>query len=139
MLDKGQILDSDAYIEKCLRPLVDDLWKERPKTGCHVLKQCSTSQQSNCFKLPKRAADRSDAPPTLFTQDLAPCDYWLFGLIKRGLTDQKDDNTLFKSVFFVQNSISEKEYKKTFSKLVKRYKLCIKKKGEYFEHSNEKI
>ena len=76
-------------------------------------------------------------PP--YSPDLAPCDYWLFGLIKRGLIDQKDDNTLFKSVFFVQNSISEKEYKKTFSKLVKRYKLCIKKKGEYFEHSNEKI
>ena len=68
-------------------------------------------------------------PP--YSLDLAPCDYWLFGLIKRGLTDQKDDNILFKSVFFVQIFISEKEYKKTNSKLVGRYKLCIKKKGEY--------
>ena len=76
-------------------------------------------------------------PPYL--SDFAPCDYWLFGLIKGGLTDQKDDNTLSKPVFFVQNSISEIEYKKPFSKLVKGYKLCIKKKGEYFEHSNEKI
>jgi len=139
-LDKGETLDSDAYIEKCLRPLVDGLWKERPKTGCHGLKLLHDNARPHNSRavlnyLREQQIGLMPHPP--YSPDLAPCDYWLFDLLKRGLTDQKDDDTLFKSVFSVLNSIPEKEYKKTFSKLVERYKLCIKNKGEYFEHSNE--
>ncbi len=71
-------------------------------------------------------------PP--YSPDLAPCDFWLNDYIKRHLQDQPDENSLFKAVTEVLNSIPEEEYRKTFKKLLKRYQLCIKNKGDYFEH-----
>ena len=55
-------------------------------------------------------------PP--YSPDLFPCDYWL------------NDYIISKIVFI----IPEKEYKKTFEKLIERMKLCIKNGGNYFEH-----
>ena len=71
-------------------------------------------------------------PP--YSPDLAPCDFWLNSYIKSHLEDHSDEDSLFDAVTEVLNCIPEEEYKKTFMKLVERWQVCIKNKGDYFEH-----
>lgn len=71
-------------------------------------------------------------PP--YSPDLSPCDYWLNDYIKRNLTDQTNEKSLHTAVSKIVFNIPEKEYKKTFEKLIERMKLCIKNDGNYVEH-----
>ena len=48
-----------------------------------------------------------------------------------------DEKSLLKAVTKIVNEIPKEEYRKTFEKLIDRMELCIKNKGEYFEHSME--
>ena len=66
--------------------------------------------------------------------DLAPCDFWLNDYIKLNLADQEDEKSLFNAVTKVLESIPEKEYRKTFEKLLERMQMCIDNHGDYFEH-----
>ena len=71
-------------------------------------------------------------PP--YSPDLAPCDYWLNHYIKQRLTDQVDEKALARAVSMVVKNIPEKEFRKTFDKLLERMELCISNRGDYFEH-----
>ena len=69
-----------------------------------------------------------------YSPDLAPCDFWLFDYIKQRLTDSPDAESLKSQITRILLEIDKKEYKKTFEKWVERMRLCVKYKGEYFEH-----
>ena len=71
-------------------------------------------------------------PP--YSPDLALADFWLFNFIKKNLDDHPNAESLNKQIVEIVNSILIVEYKKTFEKWLERMKLCIKYKGEYFEH-----
>ena len=71
-------------------------------------------------------------PP--YSPDLAPSDFWLFDYIKRNLGTQPDAESLFNEITDIVNSIPKNKYKKTFEKWKERMELCIKYKGDYFEH-----
>ncbi len=71
-------------------------------------------------------------PP--YSPDLAPCDFWLNDYIKSNLTDQPNEESLVQEVHKVMKNIPEKEFKKTFDKLLERMQLCIDNNGGYFEH-----
>ena len=71
-------------------------------------------------------------PPN--SPDLAPCDFWLFDLIKQNLDDQDDSDSLYESVTKFMKSLKKEEYKKTFDKWTERMELCISSQGDYFEH-----
>ena len=71
-------------------------------------------------------------PP--FSPDLAPCDFWLNDYNKSNLTDQPNEESLAQEVYKVMKNISEKEFKKTFDRLLERMQLCIDNNGGYFEH-----
>jgi hypothetical protein len=43
---------------------------------------------------------------------LAPCDFWLFDLIKRNLDDQDDSESLYEAVIKFMMSLKKEEYKK---------------------------
>jgi len=73
-------------------------------------------------------------PHSPYSPDLFPYVFWLFDYIKRNLRDQEDKDSLFKAVSKIIENIPEKEYKKTFDKLLERMQLCIDNKGKYFEH-----
>ena len=55
-------------------------------------------------------------PQPLYSLDLAPCDFWLFDLIKENLADQSDSESLHRAVTKVMTSINRDDYKKTFDK-----------------------
>ena len=45
--------------------------------------------------------------------NLAPCDFWLFDLIKQNLSDQDSSKSLHRAITKVIHSIDKKDYKKT--------------------------
>jgi hypothetical protein len=53
----------------------------------------------------------------LNSPDLSPCDFWLFNLIKRNLSDQDDFQSLHEAVNKFMNSLKKEEYKKSFDKM----------------------
>jgi hypothetical protein len=69
-----------------------------------------------------------------YSPDLALHDAWLNSYIKHHLLDQTDQKVFFNSASETLNSIPEKEYKKTFDKLLERMQRCIDNQGDYFEH-----
>jgi len=71
-------------------------------------------------------------PP--ISPDLAPCDFWLFDLIKENLADQNDSESLSSAVTKFMYSLNKEEYKKTFDKWIQRMQLCVDNEGDYFEH-----
>ena len=75
-------------------------------------------------------------PP--YSPDLAPCDFWLFDLIKRNLSDATDVKDLNRQITAILQNIPKEEYLKTFNKWLERMQLCIDNQGDYFEHLNNK-
>jgi histone-lysine N-methyltransferase SETMAR len=136
-LDRGQKLDRSYYIDNCLKPVVKEIRKQRPKTGTKNIKLLHDNARPHDNKevldyLKEQGLQLMPHPP--YSPDLAPCDFWLNDYIKRHLPDQTDEESLFKSVTETLNSIPEKEYKKTFDKLLERMQMCIDNHGDYFEH-----
>jgi hypothetical protein len=50
------------------------------------------------------------------------------------LTDQANEESLAQEVYKIVKNIPEKEFKKTFDKLLERMELCINNRGDFFEH-----
>ncbi len=136
-LAKEGSLDRFYYIDNCLKLAVEELRRQRPKSGAKSLEllhdnagphnnpEVSTYIKEQGLQL---------MPHPAYSPDLAPCDFWLNDYIKRNLTYQKDEASLFNAVAKVLNSIPEIEYRKTFEKLLERMQRCIDNDGDYFEH-----
>ena len=45
---------------------------------------------------------------------LAPCDFWLFDLIKQNLSDDDSSQSLRRAITKIIHSIDKKDYKKNF-------------------------
>jgi len=73
-------------------------------------------------------------PYPLNSLDLAPCDFWLFDLIKQNLNDENDTESLHDIVTKFMYSLNKEEYRKIFDKGVQRMQLCVDKQVDYFEH-----
>lgn len=136
-LDKDQTLDRYYYIDSCLKLVVKELWNQRPKIGAKGIKLLHDNAKPHdnpevLAYLKDEGLQLMPHPP--YSPDLAPCDFWLNDYIKRNLPDQKDEKSLFKAVTKVLENIPEKEYRKTFEKLLERMQMCIDNDGDYFEH-----
>lgn len=133
----GQKIDGNYYINNCLAPSIEEIKKERPISGVKGIKllhdnaKPHVAAETKTF-LKEQGINVMPHPP--YSPDLSPCDFWLFDYIKKNLPDQTSKDNLFKEVSKVVVNIPEKEYKKTFKKLLERMQLCIENKGEYFEH-----
>ena len=73
-----------------------------------------------------------DHPP--YSPDLAPSDFWLFDYVKQRLDDHTSAESLVKQITKIVNDIAKEEWQKRFYKWIERMELCIKNKGDYFEH-----
>lgn len=136
-VDSGQTIDGKYYIDNCLKPTIEELKKQRPISGVKGIKLLHDNAKPHVAIEVKnflREEDVSVMPHPPYSPDLAPCDFWLFDYIKRNLPDQPNKNSLFKAVSNIVENIPEKEFKKTFDRLLERMQLCIENKGEYFEH-----
>lgn len=134
---KGVKMDRFYYRDNCLKRLVKEIKKQRPNTGTRGIKLLHDNARPHDNKevedyLRQEHVQLMPHPP--YSPDLAPSDYWLNDYLKRNLKDQNNANSLHNSVANLVFSIPENEYKKTFDRLIDRMTLCIKNKGDYFEH-----
>ena len=137
-MPKKTTIAAQQYLDEVMIPLIDTLEAERPKAGLqrmflhhdnarsHVAKKVTEYLKSTAIRL---------MPHPPYSPDLAPCDFWLFGLIKPKLGTHEDGASLERELTRILLNIPKSEYKKTFDKWVERMKLCIEHGGDYFEHS----
>lgn len=136
-IERGQTMDHHYYINNCLEPLVDEIKCHRPSCGtCGIIIHHDNGRphvhKDVISYLVLEGMKIMPHPPN--SPDLAPCDFWLFDLIKENLADQKDSESLRSAVNEFMYSLSKEEYKKTFDKWLQRMQLCVDNEGDYFEH-----
>ncbi|CAF1523449.1 unnamed protein product [Didymodactylos carnosus] len=118
-IERGQTVGHHYYINQCLRPLIDEIKRQRPSHGTrgikihydsgrpHVHKDVTDYPESEGFTIIQHPAN---------SPDLSPCDFWLFDLIKENLNDQDDSQALHGAVIDFMHTLNRDEYKKTFAK-----------------------
>ena len=70
-------------------------------------------------------------PKPSYSQDLAPCDFWLFPKLRgcRYETIEEMNETMTKVI----NTLTQDDFHGAFQKLLERYNKCIAAGGYYFE------
>ena len=83
-VERGQTIDHDYYINNCLRPLVDEIKRQRPSYGTSRIKIHHDNGRPHIHEdvskyLESERLTIIPHPPN--SPDLSPCDIWLFNLI----------------------------------------------------------
>lgn len=135
--DIGNTIDQHSYVDDCLKPLVKFINGQRNICRTKNLKFHHDNARPHVAKkvidyLNDQNFVIMDHPP--YSPDLAPSDFWLFDYIKQRLDDHTSEESLVKQITKIVNDIPKEEWQKTFYKWIERMELCIKNKGEYFEH-----
>ncbi|CAF1194271.1 unnamed protein product [Didymodactylos carnosus] len=137
-VDEGKTIDHNYYIENCLKPVVNEIRKQEKSSRTKCIRLLHDNGRPHIHRdvidyLTEEGIEIILHPP--YSPDLAPCDFWLNDYIKINLADQENEESLARPFFWnFVNNIPEKEFKKTFDKLLERMKLCINNNGDYFEH-----
>ena len=108
-----------------------------PKSGTKNLKILHDNARPHVHKnvnnfLTEHGIDTIQHPP--YSPDLAPCDFWLFCLVKSKLVTHPSVESLKRQITEILFSIDKKEYAKTFQQWLDRMQYCINNNGDYFEH-----
>ncbi|GFR67978.1 transposase [Elysia marginata] len=87
------------------------------------------------MKKPLRELEIQVLPHPAYSPNLAPCDFWLFPILKDRLAGRNFDRIqdLAKSVNSELRTIPEEDYQGVFRKWQIRLKRCKESLGEYFE------
>ena len=136
-MERGQAVDHQYYSNSCLRPLVDEIKRQRPSYGTRHIKIHHDNGRPHIHKYVSNYLESEGLtiiPHPHNSPDLSPCDFWLFDLIKENLTDQSDSESLYGAVNDFMCSVNNEEYRKVFEKRIQRMQLCIDNQGDYFEH-----
>jgi len=136
-LERGNTVDHHYYINNCLRPLVDELKRQRPSYETRGIKIHHDNGKAHVHKETcayLRSEGLTVIPHPANSPDLSPCDFWLFDFIKDNLVAYNDSQSLHDAIVNFMYSINKEEYKKTFEKWIERMQLCIDHDGHYFEH-----
>ena len=136
-IERGQTIGHQYYINNCLRPLIDEIKRQRPAYGTRVIQIHFDNGRLHAHEnvtLYLQSKDLTIIPHAPYSPDLSPCDLWLFDLIKENLADQNGSVSLHDAVTDFIYSLNQEEYRKTFEKWVERMELCIENQSDYFEH-----
>ena len=137
MIESRNSITGAYYKNNCLKPLFDNIRRQRPKSGLHAIKMHHDNARVHQTKhiqifLQEQGVMVMAHPP--YSPDLAPSDFWLFGYLKRQLDSYSDSKSLQQAATKTIRAIPQDEYRKTFNKWIERMQLCIANKSEYFEH-----
>ena len=140
--NKGKTVDHKTYLDDCLKPLVSTIKQQRKICGTKNLKFHHDNARPHVHQavltyLNEQDITIMDHPP--YSPDLAPSDFWLFDYIKQRLDDHKKAESVVRQITAIVRSMPKEEYLKTFEKWIERMELCIKYKGDYFEHLINKV
>ncbi len=134
----GKKVDSEAYIDILMR-LRDSIHARRPQKWLQhdwILlddnASVHTSDETTEFRRQVRMS-RGSHPP--YSPDLAPCDFFLFPLLKSKLHGQRfpDLDSLKVAIQDVFDSIPQSEFARCFANLQHRWLRCVDVAGQYFE------
>ena len=121
-VEREQTIDHYYYIENCLQPMIEEIKKQRPSSGTHAIKLHGNGRTHVHQDVPDylRSEEITIVQHPPHSPDLSPCDFWLFGLIKRNLTDQPKSETLHHAIIEFMYSLDKDEHRRTFEKWIQR-------------------
>ena len=135
---KGKSVNSKVYKGVVLKKLKKYFKKRRPATGLsgvRLLHDNASSHKAAIVRDFLKLEKVVELPHPPYSPDLAPCDFFLFARLKRFLTGRKykTRTQLGSAIFQCLKGIPREDYENAFKNWIKRLKLCIAHKGEYFE------
>jgi hypothetical protein len=110
----------------------------RPKTGFKGIKLLHDNAPVHKAKATQDYLQRHkvvELPYPAYTPDLASCDFLLFPEFKEALSGRRflSRSALGSAVFQYLRTIPKQSYKNVFYDWLKRLKLCVQHKGDYFD------
>ena len=123
-------------VEEILPSLEQKVLKFRPKSGLKGIKLHLDNARAHNSKLTRQKISNYNImriPHPVYSPDIAPCNFWLFGKLKEYLKGKRfdDENELFDTILTFSMKISKDEIKKVFNKWIRRLHEVIKSHGEY--------
>ena len=70
-------------------------------------------------------------PQPPYSQDLAPCDFWLFPKLRGCLYETTEE--MKEAVMKVIDTVTQEDFHGALKKLLEQYNKCIADRGDYFE------
>ncbi|KAI6646834.1 Transposase [Oopsacas minuta] len=139
MLPEEHTVTVTWYTENCLPQVFQAVERLCPKTGLRGMKFHHDNAPVHIARKTKDYIKQSGleliyhAP---YSPDLAPCDFWLFPIIKHHLKGRRfDSETELSAAFFdAIDLIPESRYSRLFDMWLERCQRCIDANGEYYEH-----
>jgi hypothetical protein len=90
-VERGETIDHQYYIDNCLKPLIDNIKKQRLACGVHGIKVHHDNGRPHVHQDVLNYLESEGItiiPHPSNSPDLSPCDFWLFDCIKQNLSDQ---------------------------------------------------
>ena len=136
-LSKDTKFSAHYMSESILQKLNTNVTKSRKSlgiSGCflHIDNAPSHNATVTSKKIQKLGIKRM--PHTAYSPDIAPCDFWLFGIVKekiKGLSFRNEDE-LIQKISEILNGISSDEISDVYAEWCYRLEWVIKNGGEYY-------
>ncbi|UYV70401.1 hypothetical protein LAZ67_7002912 [Cordylochernes scorpioides] len=138
---QGSTITADSYLgvlrrlREAIRQKRPELWRSKSWILHH-----DNAPAHTALKISKFLQDHSTSvlPQPPYSPDLAPCDFFLFGKLKKKLKGRK-----FQSIEEIKveskkamKAIPKTDYQRCFADWKKRWLKCIAANGDYFEGDN---
>ncbi|XP_061190225.1 histone-lysine N-methyltransferase SETMAR-like [Saccostrea echinata] len=133
-----QTVNADYYSKVIRRDLLHAVRKKRPGTNLaemilHQDNAPAHRAETTILELDLLGLERVEHAP--YSPDLAPMDFKVFPTVKSQLRGRKFDNIdeLKYATRSIVSKLDKKWYRDVYDEWIRRHKLCIKHKGEFFE------
>ena len=137
LLPYGMKFNSNYFINEILEPINEMITPLREEIDQNIILHFDNARPHNSNKviqyLESHGMDR--APQPLFSPEIAPSDFYLFGYIKKMLQGHSYDtpDDLLSAITEILNNISPDALVKVFLNWHERLKQLIDKNGDYIE------
>ena len=135
---EGGTINTERYVEtlrnfrEAVRRKCPHLWIPRSFTLLQDNAPAHTSAMAADY-FHRVQMDLLSHPP--YSPDLAPCDFWLFPMMKKKLKGRRFESLddLKIEVGRILRATPSEEFQQAFEKLIYRYEQCVASDGHYFE------
>ncbi|GFR70660.1 transposase [Elysia marginata] len=138
ILPQDTSMTATYYVQNVLSQVKSAINEQRPKVSTSrtlLLHDNAGPHKARATTASLRELGIQVLPHPAYSPDLAPCDFWLFPILKGRLAGRKFDRIqdLAKAENSELRTIPEKDYQVVFRKWQIRLKRCIESHGEYFK------
>lgn len=140
-LPQGRTINANYHIETLteLREAIKEKRRGKLTRGILLLQDNASAHTAQTAQAAIRdmGFQQLEHPP--YSPDLAPCDYYLFSEMKRGLRGKRYDDLqgLASALSQWEKQTSEEWFAAGIEKLPERCEKCIRARGEYFEKMDD--